>query len=187
VGGTSVAFTDNTSGKDISVDLTAKVISTDTIQVLFTADAPGAADAGGQDFLSTVDDAGTPEVSQATTEGNADGDGTDADSWTVTTTDAGCNVLMIVGSGASPNASDLAIATFLTNNGLTVFFADDGDSEAQFEAAIATNDIEAAGHPPSATKPTSWPWARSWATAATGRTSTLPTRTRARPGPTSGL
>jgi hypothetical protein len=142
VGGTSVAFTDNTSGKDISVDLTAKVISTDTIQVLFTADAPGAADAGGQDFLSTVDDAGTPEVSQATTEGNADGDGTDADSWTVTTTDAGCNVLMIVGSGASPNASDLAIATFLTNNGLTVFFADDGDSEAQFEAAIATNDID---------------------------------------------
>jgi len=142
VGGTSAAFTDNKSGKTISVDLTAKVVSTDTIQVLFTADAPGAADAGGQSFTSTVDDAGTPEVAQATTEGNGDGDGTDADSWTVTTTDAGCNVLMIVGSGASPNASDQAIATFLTNNGLTVFFADDGDTEAQFEAAIAANDID---------------------------------------------
>jgi len=89
VGGVSVAYTDNTAGKLISIDLTAKITSTDNIQILFTADAPGSADPGGQNFTSTVDDAGTPEVAQSTTEGNADGDGKDGDSWTVTTTDGG--------------------------------------------------------------------------------------------------
>jgi parallel beta-helix repeat protein len=55
--------------------------------VQFTADAPGTADPIGQNFFSTVDDSGTPPISQPTTEGNADGDGGDNNSWTVTTTD----------------------------------------------------------------------------------------------------
>ncbi|MEE8599926.1 hypothetical protein, partial [Euzebya tangerina] len=88
VGGTAVAYTDNTGGtRTISLNLTAKVVTTDSIQVYFTADAPSSADAG-VDFTSTVDDKGTAEAAQATTEGSADGDGADANSWTVTTTNS---------------------------------------------------------------------------------------------------
>jgi uncharacterized repeat protein (TIGR01451 family) len=87
VGGVPVAFTDNTVGNVISVDLGAKVTSSDRITVLFDADAPGAQDLTGVDFLSTVDDSGVATAAQATTEGNGDGDAGDANSWTVTTTD----------------------------------------------------------------------------------------------------
>jgi len=88
VGGASVAFTDNTAGNTITVDLTAKVTVSDRITVLFTANAPSVQDLAGVHFLSTVDDSATAgEVAQASTEGNADGDTTDLDSWTVTSTD----------------------------------------------------------------------------------------------------
>ncbi len=89
VGGSSVAYTDNTSGNDISVDLTTKVTAIGRITVLFTADAPTTEDLTGVDFLSTLDDSGTAESPQATTEGNADGDAGDFNSWTVRTADGG--------------------------------------------------------------------------------------------------
>ena len=84
----SVAFTDNTSGNDISVDLTSKVTSSSKITVLFGADAPTTQDLTGVDFLSTVDDSGNADTPTATTEGDGDGDAGDNNSWTVTTTDA---------------------------------------------------------------------------------------------------
>jgi hypothetical protein len=84
VGGAAVTYTDNTSGKLISITLDTKVTATDSILVFFTADAPSSADAG-VDFTSTVDDSSTPEVPQSTTEGDADGDAPDNNSWTVTT------------------------------------------------------------------------------------------------------
>jgi hypothetical protein len=64
-------------------------MASDRITVLFDADAPGTQDLTGVDFLSTVDDSGTADAAQATTEGNGDGDGGDNNSWTVTTTDGG--------------------------------------------------------------------------------------------------
>ncbi|UCC81740.1 MAG: DUF2341 domain-containing protein [Gemmatimonadota bacterium] len=88
VGGTAVTYTDNTAGRLISIVLDTKVSSTDSIQVYFAADAPGSADPTGQDFTSAVDDTSTSELPQTTTEGNADGDAGDNNSWTVTTTDA---------------------------------------------------------------------------------------------------
>jgi hypothetical protein len=87
VGEASVAYTDNTVGNAISVDLTVKVTSSDRITVLFDADAPGTQDLTGVDFTSTVDDSGSVDAAQATTEGNGDGDGLDNNSWTVTTAD----------------------------------------------------------------------------------------------------
>jgi hypothetical protein len=86
--GVGVAFTDNTVGNAISVDLTTKITASSKITVLFNANAPTTADATGVDFTSTVDDSGTGDAAQATTEGNGDGDAGDANSWTVTTTDS---------------------------------------------------------------------------------------------------
>ena len=59
VDGSGVAYTDNTSGNAISVDLTTKVTVTSKITVLFDADAPTSQDLTGVDFTSTVDDSGT--------------------------------------------------------------------------------------------------------------------------------
>jgi hypothetical protein len=95
VDGSPVAYSDSTSGQAISVDLTAKVTVSSKITVLFNADAPTTQDLTGVDFLSTVDDSTTGDAAQSTTEGNGDGDAGDADSWTVTTTDAAggaCNI-----------------------------------------------------------------------------------------------
>ena len=89
VDGVPVSYTDNTSGNDISVDLTTKVTYSARITVLFTADAPTAQDLTGDDFLSTVDDSGDASAPQSTTEGNGDGDAGDNNDWTVTTTDSG--------------------------------------------------------------------------------------------------
>ncbi|MCH8221634.1 MAG: LamG domain-containing protein, partial [Proteobacteria bacterium] len=99
VGGVSVAFTDNTVIRAISVDLTVKVTTSDRITVLFTADAPTIQDLTGVNFLSTVDDSGTAIAAQATTEGNGDGDAGDLNIWTVTTTDAGPSVCQVDPTG----------------------------------------------------------------------------------------
>jgi hypothetical protein len=88
VDGTPVAYTNNTFGNAISVDLTTKVTTSSRITVLFNADAPITQDLVGVDFLSTVDDSATPDAPQSTTEGNGDGDAGDNDSWTVITTDS---------------------------------------------------------------------------------------------------
>ena len=82
VDGVGVAYTNNTVGNAISVDLTTKVTVSSKITVLFTANAPTIQDLTGVAFLSTVDDSGTADVPQATTEGNGDGDAVDANSWT---------------------------------------------------------------------------------------------------------
>ncbi|NIR39777.1 MAG: hypothetical protein GWO04_33335, partial [Actinobacteria bacterium] len=58
------AYTDYTAGKIISLKLASKLASTDSIQVYFSADAPGSADPG-QDFISKVDDTGTGAAAQA--------------------------------------------------------------------------------------------------------------------------
>ncbi|MCH7474805.1 MAG: DUF2341 domain-containing protein, partial [Gemmatimonadetes bacterium] len=92
VGGVSVAFTDNTVGNAISVDLTTKVTASSQITVLFSADAPTTQDLTGVDFLSTVDDSATGDAAQSTTMGNGDGDAGDANSWSVTTTDSAAGV-----------------------------------------------------------------------------------------------
>jgi len=97
-----VAYTNNTSGNGISVDLTTKVTASSKITVQFSADAPVTVDLTGADFLSTVDDSGTGDAAQSTTEGNGDGDAGDADSWAVTTTDAGGPVAVAVAE-ISPN------------------------------------------------------------------------------------
>ncbi|MFB3112225.1 MAG: LamG-like jellyroll fold domain-containing protein, partial [Gemmatimonadales bacterium] len=89
VDGVPVAFTDNTAGNDISVDLTTKVTTSSKITVLFSADAPTTQDLTGVDFLSTVDDSGNADTPTATTEGDGDGDAGDNNSWTVTTTSSG--------------------------------------------------------------------------------------------------
>ena len=83
----SVPYTDNTSGNAISVVLTTKITTSSRITVLFSADAPTTQDLTGVDFVSTVDDNGTGDAAQATTEGNGDADTGDNNSWTVTTTD----------------------------------------------------------------------------------------------------
>ena len=121
VGGVPVAFTDNTVGNAISVDLTTKVTASDRITVLFAADAPTSQDLTGVDFLSTVDDSGTGDAPPATTEGNGDGDAGDANSWTVTTTDvAGGDVYYSVGTDGAdlktglPNLSIVSGTATLT-------------------------------------------------------------------------
>ena len=76
------------------IDLTTKVTASSKITVLFDSDAPTTQDLTGVTFLSTVDDSGTGDVAQSTTEGNGDGDAGDNDSWTVTTTDAGAGSLV---------------------------------------------------------------------------------------------
>jgi uncharacterized repeat protein (TIGR01451 family) len=71
------------AGQDITVTLGTKVtVDATNIQVQFTADAPGSI--GSADFTATVDDTGSAVLAQATVAGNADGDGADADSQTVT-------------------------------------------------------------------------------------------------------
>jgi len=87
VGGVGVAYTDNTSGNAISVDLTTKVTASSKITVLFSADAPTTQDLTGVNFLSTVADSGTTYAAEPATEGNGDGDAGDANTWAVTTTD----------------------------------------------------------------------------------------------------
>ena len=86
--GVGVAYTDNTSGNAISVDLTTKITASSKITVLFDSDAPTTHDLTGVNFTSTVDDSATGDAAQATTEGNGDGDAGDSNSWKVTTTDA---------------------------------------------------------------------------------------------------
>ena len=54
VDGSTVAYTDNTSGNAISVDLTTKVAARSKITVLFDSDAPTTQDLTGVTFLSTV-------------------------------------------------------------------------------------------------------------------------------------
>ena len=109
VDGASVAFTDNTVGNAISVDLTTKVTTSARITVLFLADAPGAEDLTGVDFTSTVDDSSTGDAAQAATEGNGDGDTEDNDSWTVTST-----ALPISGSGSCTITEDGSASTDTT-------------------------------------------------------------------------
>ena len=120
VGGTPVAYTNNTAGNLISVDLTAKVVSSDTITVLFNANAPGAPDAG-LDFISTVDDSGTADAAQATTEGDADGDAPDNNSWTVTTANPaytvnyrsiGTNAAVLYSAGTASITANSSTVTF---------------------------------------------------------------------------
>jgi hypothetical protein len=98
------------AGQDITVTLGTKVtVDATNIQVQFTADAPGSQDLLGQDFTSTVDDSGTGTAAQATTAGNADGDGGDANSWTVTTTDAaGCSVDVSIAASSDDAEEDLS-------------------------------------------------------------------------------
>ncbi|MEE9597348.1 MAG: choice-of-anchor Q domain-containing protein, partial [Acidiferrobacterales bacterium] len=119
VGGVSVAYTDNTVGRAISVDLTVKVTTSDRITVLFNADAPTSQDLIGQNFLSTVDDSTTGDAPQGTTEGNGDGDAGDNNSWTVTTTDlplGTCPALDTVSTGLT-NTSSVTIS-HTTSSGL---------------------------------------------------------------------
>ncbi|TDJ34294.1 MAG: hypothetical protein E2O53_08485 [Gammaproteobacteria bacterium] len=71
VDGSTVAFTDNSSGNAISVDLNTKVTASSKLTILFTADAPTTQDLTGVDFTSTVDDSGTGDAAQSTTEGMA--------------------------------------------------------------------------------------------------------------------
>ena len=89
VDGVGVAYTNNTSGNNISVDLTTKITATSKITVLFTSNAPTTQDLTGVNFTSTVDDSGTSVPAQSTTEGNGDGDAGDNNDWTVTTTNPG--------------------------------------------------------------------------------------------------
>lgn len=89
VGGVSLsgAYTDNTSGKLIDLVLDTPITTSDSIQVLFTADGPIAEDTVGQDFTATVDDTATPAPDQDAVEGDANGDGgADGNDWTVTAT-----------------------------------------------------------------------------------------------------
>ena len=86
VGGSTVGYTSNVVGKLISINLTVPVTVTDSIEVVFSADGPTAIDAGGKDFASTVDDKATSTPAQSSTEGSADSDAGDNNSWTVTTT-----------------------------------------------------------------------------------------------------
>ena len=87
VNGGSVAYTDNTAGNDISVDLTVQVTTSSRITVLFDADAPGIQDLvrrglplhGGR-----LRDGPHRPVHHR---GDGDGDAGDDNSWTVTTTD----------------------------------------------------------------------------------------------------
>ncbi|MDX1404915.1 MAG: DUF6701 domain-containing protein, partial [Woeseiaceae bacterium] len=141
VDGSSVAYTDNTSGNDISVDLTTKVTASSRITVQFDANSPTSADATGVDFTSTVDDSGTGDAAQSTTEGNGDGDSGDNDTWTVTTTDGGTNVLLVVGDAGSPSSQDSAKKTLIETWGYTVTYIDDGDTQANYDSAIASNDV----------------------------------------------
>jgi len=92
VGGVGVAYTDNTAGNAISVDLTIKVTASSKITVLFSADAPTTQDLTGANFLSTVDDSGTGDAAQSSTEGDGDGDAVDANTWAVTTGGAACTI-----------------------------------------------------------------------------------------------
>jgi CSLREA domain-containing protein len=117
VGGVGVAYTDNTSGNNISIDLTTKVTTSNKITVLFNADAPTTQDLVGVDFLSTVDDTGTAVVSQSTTEGNGDGDAGDNNSWAVTTTNGGSGNLIghwAFNDGSGQTATDSSASS---NNG----------------------------------------------------------------------
>ena len=141
VDGSSVAYTNNTSGNAISVDLTTKVTASAKITVQFDANSPGTEDLTGVDFTSTVDDSGTGNAAQSTTEGNGDGDAGDNDSWTVTTTDGGTAVLMVMLDKASPTAQETARKTLMETWGYTVTTISDGESQAAFDTAVALNDV----------------------------------------------
>ena len=141
VDGSGVAYTNNTSGNDISVDLTTKVTATSKITVLFNANAPTTEDLTGVTFLSTVDDSGTGDAAQATTEGNGDGDAGDNNSWTVTTTDGGFAVLLVVVDKTTPVAQDAAKKTLIESWGYTVTMIEDTESQGAFDTAVATSDV----------------------------------------------
>jgi hypothetical protein len=70
------------AGQDITVTLGDQGGDGQVIQVIFDADAPGST--GSADFSATVDDTATSATAQATTAGNADGDGADNNSQAVT-------------------------------------------------------------------------------------------------------
>ena len=141
VDGSGVAYTNNTSGNAISIDLTTKVTVSSKITVLFDADAPTAEDLTGVDFLATVDDSGTGDAAQSTTEGDGDGDAGDNNSWTVTTTDGGFAVLLVVVDKTTPTAQDAAKKTLIESWGYTVTLIEDTESQAAFDAAVATSDV----------------------------------------------
>ncbi len=86
VGGASAPYTDNTAGSNaISVTLTTKVITIGTtdLRVNFTADTPGAVDAG-VDFTSALDDTANSDPVTCTS-GDGDGGGSiTTNTWTVT-------------------------------------------------------------------------------------------------------
>jgi parallel beta-helix repeat protein len=138
VNGTPAAFTDNTAGNTISIDLVSPVLSTSTITLHFTADAPAVADPAGQAFTSTVDNSGTAAAAQATTMGNADGNA-DADSWTVTTTDRSGNILLVVVDKTTPTAQDAAKQALIQSWGYSVTMIEAIESQAAFDAAAATS------------------------------------------------
>jgi hypothetical protein len=133
VDGVGVAYTDNTSGNAISVDLTTKVTASSKITVIFDANAPTTQDLTGIDFTSTVDDSGTGDGAQATTEGDGDGDAGDANSWTVTTTDAA--------SGSCP-APSLIFSDGFESGDLTAW---DGSTTGSAGDSIGASIIQANG------------------------------------------
>jgi uncharacterized repeat protein (TIGR01451 family) len=139
VGGTAVTFTDNTAARLISIDLDTKLTSTDSIQVYFTADAPTLADATGQDFTSTVDDSGTGAAAQSTTEGNADGDAGDNNSWTVTTTDSGGGGGPTPPGGICPAFDAVSSDTTITNS-LTISHTTAGPERLMLVGVSINND-----------------------------------------------
>ena len=141
VDGSGVAYTDNTSGNAISIDLTTKVTASSKITVLFNSDAPTTQDLTGVDFTSTVDDSGTGDAAQATTEGDGDGDAGDNNSWTVTTTDGGTAVLLVVADKTTPSAQDSAKKTLIETWGYTATMIEAIESQANFDAAVATSDV----------------------------------------------
>jgi len=85
IDGSSVSFTNNSSGNTIRVTLGTKVTTNNkVIAVTFTATAPSSSDSG-VNFTSTVDDTSTSSPgAQNTTEGDGDNKG-DGGDWTVFT------------------------------------------------------------------------------------------------------
>ncbi len=51
------------------------------------------------------------------------------------------NVMLIVGNAASPSASDVSLRSYLQSQGLTVSYADDGDTRATYDSLIIANNI----------------------------------------------
>ena len=80
-------------------------------------------------------------AAQATTEGDGDGDAGDNDSWTVTTTDGGTAVLLVVVDKTTPTAQDAARKTLIESWGYTVTLIEATESQAAYDAAVAANDV----------------------------------------------